>query len=78
MTIPEPRLTGELEDDDQPLDDRCWHGDALRCLAKQLGVGNDFYFPLLSAAQLLDGRTLSGIEAAKRHAVRNGGAKRPL
>ena len=58
MQIPEPRLSADLEDDNDARDDRCWHGDALRLLARQLGVGNDFYFPLLGAAMLIDGRTL--------------------
>ncbi len=33
-----------------------WSSQALRALAKQLGVGNDFYFPLLDAARILEER----------------------
>ncbi len=66
MQIAEPRLPDDLEGNADDGDDRCWHADALRALAEQLSVTNDFYFPLLSAATLLDGRTLSAIKAAKR------------
>lgn len=31
-----------------------WHAAVLLRLAKQLGVGNDYYYPLLGAAQKLD------------------------
>ncbi len=59
MQIAEPRLPDDLEGNADDGDDRCWHADALRALAEQLSVTNDFYFPLLSAATLLDGRNLS-------------------
>lgn len=38
-----------------------WHADALYCLAKQLGVGNDFYYPLISAALMLMPPPKSGL-----------------
>ena len=66
MQIPEPRLASEFDGDTSGCDERCWHGDVLRLLAMQLGVGNDFYFPLLGAATLIDGRTKYAIDAAKR------------
>lgn len=53
----EPRLTAQLEDDAAIGKQVEWHAAALRCLAAQLGVTNDFYFPLLGAATLLDGNT---------------------
>lgn len=43
-----------------PSDDasrRKWHANVLRCLSEQLGFANDFFYPLLGAAELLDGRT---------------------
>ncbi len=57
MNTSELRLSADLE---APGDTRSlpqWHADALRLLAQQLGVANDFYFPLFGAAQLLDGKT---------------------
>jgi hypothetical protein len=53
----EPRLTAQLEDAAGTGKQVEWHAEALRCLASQLGVANDFYFPLLGAATLLDGNT---------------------
>ena len=31
-----------------------WHASALRCIARQLGVGSDAYFPLMGAAHKLE------------------------
>lgn len=31
-----------------------WHARAMRSLADQLGVGNDFYFPLLTVIKALE------------------------
>ena len=33
---------------------RYFHADILRLLAVQLGIGNDFYYPLLEAAKFLE------------------------
>jgi hypothetical protein len=54
MAIAEPRLTAEFENPDDKTPEREWHAKVLRLLAQQLGVMNDFYFPLLGAAQLLE------------------------
>lgn len=59
----EPRLSAELEDENCPLSEAEWHATALRFLAKQLGVMNDFYFPLLGAATLIDGKRTISVEA---------------
>ena len=63
---PEPFLPPDLMTDDDSSDKSDWHERALLSLATQLGVGNDFYYPLLGAASKLkmyhDGETY---EAAK-------------
>ena len=69
MQIPEPRLSAKLEDDAGIHKQVPWHAEALRCLAAQLGVSNDFYFPLLGAATLLDGNTT--IQAQRSNAENN-------
>lgn len=53
----EPVMPSEFEDASEATEyaSKKWHGAVLRSLALQLGVGNDFYYPLLGAAQLLDG-----------------------
>jgi hypothetical protein len=51
----EPRLTAELEDDDKMSPEE-WTAKAMVELAVQLGVINDYYFPLISAAAMLDGK----------------------
>jgi len=48
----EPFLTADLEDDDKMSPEE-WTVKALLLLAKQLGVGNDFYFPLIGAVSLI-------------------------
>lgn len=50
--IEPPRLPLELELDESP--EPVWSPKALRELARQLGRGNDFYFPLLGAARLIE------------------------
>jgi hypothetical protein len=45
----EPFLPVELEDDSAPD----WHERALMTLAKMLGYANDYYFPLIGAADNL-------------------------
>jgi hypothetical protein len=54
----EPLLPDELVNEQwsegNPSDNPDWHARALRALASQLGVGNDFYFPLLGAASKLE------------------------
>ena len=47
----EPFIPADLEYSE---DDTASHAVLLRCLAKQLGVGNDFYFPLLGVARHLE------------------------
>jgi hypothetical protein len=44
----EPVLPADLEDSGETSD---WNAKVLRELARQLGFGNDFYYPLLGAAQ---------------------------
>ena len=63
MQIPEPRLTADLEADNHGLSDIDWHAKALRLLAAQLTVTNDFYFPLLGAATLIDGKLKARLTA---------------
>lgn len=48
----EPSLTVDLEDDDKMPPEE-WTKKALLVLAEQLGVMNDFYFPLIGAAALI-------------------------
>jgi D-alanyl-D-alanine dipeptidase len=50
----EPFMSAELEDAlrDEAVSALMWRAMALRELASQLGVGNDFYYPLLGAAIL--------------------------
>lgn len=56
----EPVITVDLEEDiASGGSSRRWYGKALRSLASQLGVGNDFYYPLLGAAKLIDGKNAS-------------------
>ena len=59
MQIPEPRMPSDLEDPNGVVPKNEWHAKALRVLAMQLGVPNDFFYPLLGAAQLLDGQRSS-------------------
>lgn len=50
----EPFLPVELEDRSATESLREWHMRALQALAAQLGVPNDFYYPLLGTIQLLE------------------------
>lgn len=63
----EPFLTRELEDR-AGGDDPKWTQDALRLLAAQLGVMNDFYFPLIGAADRIDELTASATSDAPKGA----------
>ena len=67
---PEPFLPADLEDqvsdDEVEVTSREWHARALRTLAAQLGAGNDYYFPLLMAAQLIDGMDWREAERRQR------------
>jgi hypothetical protein len=59
-TMTEPFLPNNLMDapvDTTPSPE--WHAKALRSLAAQLTAANDFYYPLLGAARLLDNQRLS-------------------
>jgi len=47
----EPALPIELEDDSGPP--REWTARALTELARQLGVMNDYYYPLIGAAGMI-------------------------
>jgi hypothetical protein len=47
----EPTLPVELENDLGPPQE--WTARVLTELARQLGVGNDYYYPLLSAAGMI-------------------------
>ena len=51
----EPRLSVELEDDDKMSPEE-WTAKALLLLAAQLGVMNDFYYPLVGAAAIIEKR----------------------
>lgn len=53
--IPEPFLTAELENfaEDGTLASHEWCAQALEELARQLGIANDYYFPLIGSAQKL-------------------------
>lgn len=55
-TTVNPRLTPDLEEDIVSGMSPTWHAKALRSLAHQLGMSNDFYYPLLGAARLLDNK----------------------
>lgn len=52
----EPFLTADLEDaaTGKEEDAAVWYAKALRSLAAQLGLGNDFFYPLIGAAQILE------------------------
>ena len=53
----EPRMPADLErlyPAEMPVTARIYYPAMLRNLAAQLGIGNDFYYPLLGAANLLD------------------------
>lgn len=51
----EPVLPSELVDEaNGDCDETKWSIKALKELARQLGHGNDFYFPLIGAVQLLE------------------------
>lgn len=50
----EPILGAELEDRADGNGGPQWYADAMKALAEQLGFGNDFYYPLLGAAQLIE------------------------
>lgn len=50
--IPEPMLTVDLEDAEEATTE--WSVKMPQVLAAQLGVGNDFYFPLLGVAKHLE------------------------
>lgn len=60
LKIHEPIMTADLDEEPDFNFDlsnagrREWHSRALRVLASQLGVGCDFYYPLLGAAQMID------------------------
>lgn len=51
-----PFLPADLEDaaTGKEEDAAAWYAKALRSLASQLGLGNDFFYPLLGAAQILE------------------------
>ena len=51
--IPEPCLTVDLEDSAERIGEHEWYAAALIELSRQLGVGNDYYFPLCDAAEIL-------------------------
>jgi hypothetical protein len=51
--IPEPCLTVDLEDSAERTGEHEWYAAALIELSRQLGVGNDYYFPLRGAAEIL-------------------------
>lgn len=57
-SIREPFFTADLEptEDEQPVDVRVYFPAVLRSLAAQLGVGNDFYYPLIGAANLIESK----------------------
>lgn len=63
----EPVLTDEFTRENDPRSHHKWHADALRFLAKQLGVGNDFYFPLMGAAKLIEEAERIARETDGRH-----------
>lgn len=48
--IPEPWLPEHFIEKDTPPD---WHTNVLTELARQLGVMNDYYYPLIGAAEKL-------------------------
>lgn len=50
----EPRLPAELEHAKEFENSEEYYPKALRALAAQLGVGNDFYFPLIGAAGMIE------------------------
>ena len=54
----EPRMPDDLErlaqPSEQPVKAEIYYPAILRNLAVQLGVGNDFYFPLHGAAALIE------------------------
>jgi hypothetical protein len=54
--IPEPRATADLEEIAPTPNDAGWHARCLRSLAHQLTVRNDFYYVLLSAAEIIVGK----------------------
>ena len=60
---PTPFLTADLEDG--ATEESEWIVKVLRSLAAQLGVVNDFYFPLLSAAQHIETEPMNPREEAK-------------
>ena len=51
--IVEPFLPAHLEDSCEVAELRDWTARALEELARQLGVMNDFYYPLIGAAGIL-------------------------
>ena len=57
MTMQEPFLPAQLEDDEpaNEAEAREWTARALNELAVQLGIMNDYYYPLIGAAQMLRG-----------------------
>ena len=48
----EPRLTVELEDD-ETIPPAEWTARALLELARQMGIMNDYYYPLIGAAGMI-------------------------
>ena len=56
--IAEPFLTADLEptEDQQPVAVEVYFPAVLRSLAAQLTVSNDFYYPLIGAANLIEDR----------------------
>jgi hypothetical protein len=59
--IPEPMLPAQLKDGASGSD-RDWDAKVLEALATQLTAANDFYYPLIKAAQEL--RDLRNVRAA--------------
>lgn len=55
--VGEPFVPSDLEDRAHGDQGPKWYADAIRCLAEQLGYANDFYFPLLGAAQIIEEHT---------------------
>jgi hypothetical protein len=52
-TMKKPFLPDELSQDDKMSPEE-WSTKALVCLAAQLGMKNDFYYPLIGAAALIN------------------------
>ena len=61
--IPEPFLPADLEE--AAGDEREIYAKCLRALAGQLGVGNDFFYPLIGSAGLLEKNPTRGPDVAE-------------